>query len=102
MFLNQIEPYQVGGDDTALNGIMLTCEALEDGRFGGNIVSNEGPWGTWDTGPVMCDQTQGTRHFLTSFTLQVEPSQVVFCQMHLSLLPSRLLCFLIIPDTCGY
>ena len=70
----QIEPYQQGGDDTAMDGVLIRCESF-DGHFGGDVGSGESNWGTW-VGMTRCDNQAGLHHFITGFQLQVEEYQV--------------------------
>ena len=70
-----MEGNQHGGDDTELNSVLLRCSGLEDGLFGGDIESGEGPWGSW-TGVSKCDNNRTHQHFITAFELQVEGDQV--------------------------
>ena len=70
-----MEAYQHNGDDTELNSVLLRCQSLEDGLFGGDIESGEGPWGSW-TGLAKCDSNNTFQHFITAFELQVEGGQV--------------------------
>ena len=72
--LSQIEEYQQGLDDTALDGVLLRCEGFE-GRFGGDVGSGESNWGKW-VGLTSCDNQADLHHFITGFQLQVEDYQV--------------------------
>lgn len=74
-FSLQIEDYQQGGDDTALDAVLLRCEGLE-GTFGGDIGSGESNWGKW-LGLTNCDNQAGLHHFIVGFQLQVEEYQVI-------------------------
>ncbi len=62
----KIEPDQGKGDDSALNGIKLTCTTM-DGRDKGDIISGEGPWGFY-RGKKFC-----STGFATGFQLRSEP-----------------------------
>lgn len=64
----KIEPNQLNGDDSALNGIQLLCSTFE-GRHTGHINSSEGPWGFY-RGKRYCD-----KGFATSFRPRSEPQQ---------------------------
>ncbi|KAK3576978.1 hypothetical protein CHS0354_005981 [Potamilus streckersoni] len=70
----KIELNQNAGDDSGLNAILLQCEFVEGSRYGGQVGSGEGTWGNW-MGWTRCDNQAGAHDFLTSFSLQVEPSQ---------------------------
>ncbi len=56
------------GDDTALNGIRLTCGTNASGRQ--EISSGGAPWGGWSA-PQACGESEG---FITSARLRIEPS----------------------------
>ncbi|XP_037026881.1 vitelline membrane outer layer protein 1-like [Bradysia coprophila] len=62
----KIEPNQGEGDDSALNGIRLTCTSM-DGRDTADITSGEGPWGFY-RGKKFCSSG-----FATGFQLRSEP-----------------------------
>lgn len=73
----QIESYQQGLDDTALNAILLKCETLDGPHYAGYIESGEGQWGSW-IGEKQCQNVNQTRLFLNAVSLQVEPNQVIY------------------------
>lgn len=62
----KIEPNQGKGDDSALNGIRLTCTSM-DGQETAEIMSGEGPWGFY-RGKKFCSSG-----FATGFQLRSEP-----------------------------
>ncbi|XP_077326865.1 vitelline membrane outer layer protein 1-like [Lithobates pipiens] len=62
----KVEPFQGGGDDTALNSIKLLCTKPGDRTVQLEITSKEAGWGSW-TGIRWCPSG-----FLIRFALQVE------------------------------
>ncbi|OCT90767.1 vitelline membrane outer layer protein 1-like isoform X1 [Xenopus laevis] len=68
-FSVKVEPPQVSGDDTALNGIRLHCFPFQSTVKEYTVTSTEGPFGTWSR-PTWC--LCGN---LTAFSLRVEPPQ---------------------------
>ena len=67
-----------------LNSVLLRCESLDERKFGGEIESGEGSYGTL-TGLTSCDNRNQLHHFITSFQLQVEGNQVLSLSLSLSL-----------------
>ncbi|MBN3291981.1 VMO1 protein, partial [Polypterus senegalus] len=65
----RVEAYQVGGDDTALNGIRLYCSRLNDRSILYTVESHTGLFGDW-TQTLWCPSG-----VLKSFQLRVEPYQ---------------------------
>lgn len=64
----KIEPDQGKGDDSALNGIKLSC-TTSDGRHTGDITSGEGRWGFY-RGRKFC-----RTGYANGFQLRSEPDQ---------------------------
>ncbi len=68
-FGQRVEPSQGGGDDTALNSVVLFCTDRNGNQVGSRVTPHQGFWGTWAYG--RCSQG---RH-MTKFALKVEGSQ---------------------------
>jgi len=69
-FVQKSEPGQGGGDDTALNAILLHCRNPNRKETIKSITSSQGPWGDWGTHAWCSSSTP-----VIGFAVKEEPSQ---------------------------
>uniref|UniRef100_A0A914X8R9 Uncharacterized protein n=1 Tax=Plectus sambesii TaxID=2011161 RepID=A0A914X8R9_9BILA len=68
----KMESVQHNGDDTALNGIRLTC--MKDQKLQGQISGNVAQWGNW-LEEKRCSFSGTSASYITGFSLRSEEAQ---------------------------